>query len=236
MTTGNRSAQWKCVWDKKGDTSAEHLHHINGYDLLSGEEWDEMVRKLSAPIGIRSEDSVIECGCGAGAVLAALARLYPGIQISGVDYSASLVRQAAVRLNGHFEQGDIRDLSFLPAAGYDHVLSFGVFQYLNSEGDAELATREMARMVKPGGSLTIAEVSDLAKRDLALEIRKTSHRSQPRLSSDDPDHLYVEKSLFERLASEMGFAIRIVDHTALSLPSYQAARYRFTAYLKRGQS
>ncbi len=230
--TIDRNAQWKRVWDRKGDLPSAHLHHVNGYDLLSAPEWDEMVRKVSAPLAMRRGDAVIECGCGAGAFLAALVRLYPGIRVSGIDYSPSLLRRAAANLAGRFEEGDIRQLGFLPAAAYDHVLSFGVFPYLNSLADAEQAVREMARLVRPGGTLTVGEVSDAAKREEALEIRHTSHRDQPRVSTEDLDHLYVPKSLFERLAAELGFALRIVDHTAFALRSNATARYRFTAYFR----
>jgi len=232
MPTADRSSQWKNVWERKGQTAAQYLHHLNGYDLLSVEEWDEMVRKLAQPLDLRAGQRVIECGCGAGAFLASLLRLYPGISVSGMDYSASLVKVATKVIGGRFDQGDIRDLRFLPAATYDHVLSFGAFQYLNTTDDAERAVREMARLVKAGGSMAIGEVSDLAKKAEALEIRKQSHRNQPKVSNDDLDHLYLSKSLFERLARELHFDVTIVDHTALNLPSYQAARYRYTAYFR----
>jgi ubiquinone/menaquinone biosynthesis C-methylase UbiE len=232
MATADRSGQWRDVWERKGQVSAAPLHHLNGYDLLSADEWDEMVRKIAQPLGLRAGDHVIECGCGAGAFLASLQRQYPGIHVSGMDYSGSLVRKASEHLDGEFSQGDIRDLSFLPARAYDHVLSFGAFQYLNSLTDAEKAVREMSRLVRPGGTMTIGEVSDLAKSDEALAIRAQSHKSQPKLSQAELDHLYLPKSLFERLAGELGYRVAIVDHVTLNLPSYQAARYRYTAYFK----
>ena len=236
MQTTDRNSQWKNVWERKGQTAAQHLHHMNGYDLLSADQWDELVRTVARPFGLQAGDEVIECGCGAGAFLASLIRLYPGIRLSGIDYSASLVRAASEALDGRFEQGDIRDLSFLPAAAYDCVLSFSAFQYLSSSEDAERAVREMARLVKPGGSMAIGDVSDLAKKQEALEIRKHSHRNQPKLSSDDLDHLYLPKGLFERLASELQLNVTIIDQATLNMPSYEAARYRFTAYFKGNQA
>lgn len=233
MQTVNRSGNWKHVWERKGQVAAPHLHHLNGYDLLSAEEWDEMVGKVAAPLGLEAGDRVYECGCGAGAFLASLQRLFPGITVSGMDYSDSLVKVASSALEGEFKQGDIRDLSFLPAAAYDHVISFGAFQYLNSEQDAEKAVHEMARLVVPGGTLAIGEVSDLAKKTEAMEIRAQSHKNQPKLSTaDDLDHLYLPKSLFERVSADLGWPVTIVDHTTLGLPSYQAARYRYTAYFQ----
>ena len=48
----------------------------------------------------------------------------------------------------------------------------------------------MARLVAPGGTLAIGEVSDLAKKAEAMEIRAQSHKNQPKLSTaDDLDHL-----------------------------------------------
>lgn len=236
MQTTDRSNKWKDVWERKGETAAPHLHHLNGYELLSAGEWDEMVAKVAQPLDLRAGHTVMECGCGAGAFLASLLRVYPGIRVSGMDYSASLVQVAAAALEGEFRQGDIRDLSSFPQATYDRVISFGAFQYLNSSEDAERAVREMARLVKPGGALAIGEVSDLAKKAEALAIRAQSHKNQPKLSADDLDHLYLPKALFERLATELGFNITIVDHTTLNLPSYQAARYRYTVYLRGSQA
>jgi cyclopropane fatty-acyl-phospholipid synthase-like methyltransferase len=231
MQTIDRSNNWKDVWERKGATAAPFLHHLNGYDLLSAQEWDEMVGKVAQPLGLQAGQHVIECGCGAGAFLASLLRIYPGITVSGMDYSESLVRVAASALGGDFRQGDIRDLSFLPAKAYDQVLSFGAFQYLNSAEDSEKAIREMASLVKPGGSMYIGEISDLAKKAEAMAIRAQSHKDQPKLSSkDDLDHLYLPKSLFEQVGKELGFNVTVVDHTTLNLPSYQAARYRFSAY------
>ena len=233
MQTADRSGNWKHVWERKGQVAAPHLHHLNGYDLLSADEWDEMVGKVVAPLGLKAGDRVYECGCGAGAFLASLQRIYPGVAVSGMDYSESLVKVAASALEGEFKQGDIRDLSFLPAASYDHVISFGAFQYLNSEHDAEKAIHEMARLMAPNANLMIGEVSDLDKKAEALAIRAQSHKDQPKLSAaSDLDHLYLPKSLFERAASDLGLAVSIVDHTTLKLPSYQAARYRYSAYMQ----
>src|SRR5204862_4965563 len=175
---------------RKGQIDGPHLHHLNGYDVLGADEWDEMVAKVAQPLGLKAGQKVIECGCGAGAFLASLLRVYPGITVSGMDYSDSLVKVAQKTLDGDFRQGDIRDLSMFPDSAYDHVISFGVFLYLNSQEDAEKAIREMARLVRPGGTLAIGDVSDLTKKDEAMAIRAQSHKDQPKLSKDDLDHVY----------------------------------------------
>ncbi|MGH7981441.1 MAG: class I SAM-dependent methyltransferase, partial [Limisphaerales bacterium] len=143
------------------------MHHVDGYDLMSAEEWGAMVSKVSKPLRLRAGQQVIECGCGAGAFLSSLVRLYPGVVVSGVDYSSSMVNKASKGLDGRFVVGDIRDLHFLPEAAYDCVLSFGTLFYLDSVKDAKRAVREMVRLVKPGGVLMIGEVNDLAKKSMA---------------------------------------------------------------------
>jgi len=42
----------------------------------------------------------------------------------------------------------------------------------------------------------------------------------------------LPKSLFEKAGKALGFDVNVVDHTTLKLPSYQAARYRYTAYMR----
>ncbi|MGH9328008.1 MAG: class I SAM-dependent methyltransferase, partial [Terriglobia bacterium] len=152
------------------------------------------------------------------------------IVVSGVDYSSSLVNRASQKLNGQFAVGDIRDLRFLPDAAYDCVFSFSAFHYLDSAKDAKRAVREMVRLAKPGGVLMIGEVNDLAKKSMALELRKASHKDQPKLSEEELDHLYLPKELFKEMSSQLGLAITFLDHGQLKLPTYQAARYRYTVY------
>ena len=85
-------------------------------------------------------------------ILAALA----GSAVSSVDLNPEIVRAAqecaqTFGLSGFAPAvGDMRDLSRFPDSSFDVVISCSVLEHLTAE-DQELALRETARVLKPGG-------------------------------------------------------------------------------------
>lgn len=96
---------------------------------------------------------VIEIGCGAGRVTAALADLFG--EVHAVDVSGEMVRQAraalASRPNAHVYQNNGMDLTVIPAGGgFDFAFSSIVFQHIPSREVIENYVREVHRLLKPG--------------------------------------------------------------------------------------
>lgn len=233
MMQSNRNAAWQDIWIKKGLDREAPLHHVNGYDLLSAPEWDQMVAEVTRPLGLTGRESIVECGCGAGAFLRSLLKNHPGLKMAGVDYSPTLIARAREVLAGDFFVADMTDLRFLPSESYDVAASFGVIFYLASEEAARCAVAEMLRLTKPGGMVYLGEVSDLEKREEALAIRRVSHRDVKKVSDAELDHLYLPKSLFRDIAAAHGAKASIVDHADLDLGAYRGARYRYSVYMKK---
>jgi ubiquinone/menaquinone biosynthesis C-methylase UbiE len=233
MISKNRNDIWKDIWIKKGLNKNTPPHLADGYDLLSADEYDRMIFQVAQPIGLIGNENVLECGCGAGAFLASLLKVYPGLKVSGVDYSPSLLERARERLNGEFFVADMTDLGFLIPDSYDHTFSFGALFYLSSEKSARRAIGEMLRITKPGGMVYIGEVPDASKRDEAERIRQVSHQSVEKISFANPDHLYLSKGFFKNFARVNSIDLKIIDHTEFDLGNYQAARYRYSVYLTK---
>jgi ubiquinone/menaquinone biosynthesis C-methylase UbiE len=233
MISENRNDIWKEIWIKKGLDKNTPPHFADGYDLLSADEYDRMIFQVTRPIGLIGNENVLECGCGAGAFLASLLKVYPGLKVSGVDYSPSLLERAREHLNGEFFVADMTDLGFLAQDTYDHTASFGAILYLSSEEAARRAIGEMMRITKPGGTIYIGEVPDAAKRDEAECIRKVSHQSVKKISILNPDHLYLSKGFFKDFARANSVDLKIIDHMEFGLGNYQAARYRYSVYLTK---
>lgn len=109
------------------------------------------VRKVAGP-GTR----VLDAGCGAGPVLAALRR--HGIATVGVDCAPDMLDNARQRLraagldDSDLHLGDVRNLPFADGS-FDVVLSLGVISYL---ADYRPALREIARLLRPGGTALIS--------------------------------------------------------------------------------
>jgi len=227
MKPKDRNAVWKDIWIKKGLDKNASLLLADGYDLLSADEYDRMISQVTRPIGLSGNENILECGCGAGAFLASLLKVYPALKISGVDYSPTLLERARECLKGEFFVADMTDLGFLAPDAFDHTISFGTVLYLSSEEAVRRAIGEMLRITKPGGTVYIGEVPDAAKRDEAESIRLVSHQSVKKLSVANPDHLYLSKDFFQDFARTNALDLKIIDHTEFDLGNYQAARYRF---------
>jgi len=233
MKPMDRNAVWKDIWIKKGLDKNASLLLADGYDLLSADEYDNMVLQVTRPIGLGGKESILECGCGAGAFLASLLKIHPGLKISGIDYSQTLLERARECLKGEFFVVDMTDLGFLAPDTYDHTISFGTVLYLSSEQSVRRAIGEMLRITKPGGMVYIGEVPDASKRDDAENIRLVSHQSVRKVSAANPDHLYLSKDFFQDFALTNALDLKIIDHTDFDLGNYQAARYRYSAYLTK---
>lgn len=129
------------------------------WSYISAEDWTDLCRRTADFIGIEDGDRLFEAGCGSGAFLAELAA-YRKVALAGVDFAENLVAIAQARLTGDFGVADITDLSAIPDATYDKVLSHGVFLYLDSEDAARRAALEMLRIARPQGTVYIGVVND----------------------------------------------------------------------------
>jgi len=118
----------------------------------------EPYRLAMAALEVRPRDHVLELGFGPGEGVRALARLAPAGVVWGVDHSPEMFEQALSRnfkaiVRNHVR---LRHASFeaLPMddASVDRVLAVNV-AYFWGDGDAVL--REIGRVLKPGGRLSV---------------------------------------------------------------------------------
>jgi demethylmenaquinone methyltransferase/2-methoxy-6-polyprenyl-1,4-benzoquinol methylase len=107
-------------------------------------------------------DSVLDLGCGTGALAVLLAG--KGALVTGLDISASMLGQAARRVSegglGEFielrESGVVDLDSAFPDAAFDTAVSVLVFSEL-AEEERAYALTECMRILRPGGRLLIAD-------------------------------------------------------------------------------
>jgi len=102
---------------------------------------------------------VLEAGCGVGAQSMVLARRSPGARFTCVDISeASLAhardRAAAAGITtARFQQANLLGLPFA-GGSFEHVYMNFVLEHC---GDPATVLRELHRVLRPGGSITITE-------------------------------------------------------------------------------
>jgi ubiquinone/menaquinone biosynthesis C-methylase UbiE len=107
---------------------------------------------------------ILDVGCGNGGLSLLLADLRPDLQITGMDFEPKPLEDASAYAlrnglkNLAFEQGDAHNLNYADAT-FDGVVCQTVLTHVR---DAEMVTREMMRVLKPGGIFFAAEYTNSA--------------------------------------------------------------------------
>ncbi len=98
---------------------------------------------------------ILDCPCGQGRHAHLLAEA--GYDVTGLDYSAPLLRIAKARGTGtrlRYKRGDMRSLPADWSGKFDAVLNlFTSFGFFDDPKDDAKVIREFARVLKPGGLL-----------------------------------------------------------------------------------
>jgi trans-aconitate 2-methyltransferase len=109
--------------------------------------------ELVARISAESPTTVVDLGCGEGALTASLAQRWPGARVTGIDSSSSMLAAAAAHAvpgRVEFVAGDVQD--WQPAAPVDVLVTNAVLQWVPGH-DALL--RRWAAHLAPGGWLAV---------------------------------------------------------------------------------
>lgn len=125
------------------------------YDELSAGLERRFLASSRPWVGARAHGRVLEVGIGTGANLA---HYRAGTQVVGIERSPAMLEQAgrqalAVGREVDLRQGDAGALD-LPDASFDTVVSTFVLCCVPDEG---AALAEMVRVLRPGGSLLLAD-------------------------------------------------------------------------------
>jgi ubiquinone/menaquinone biosynthesis C-methylase UbiE len=131
---------------------------------IQGKVLDSVLEKLDWD----GNGTLLDIGCGSGALAIKAAKLFPEAEITGVDYWGALWDYAKeqcernARIEGvdervRFEKGDAARLPF-PDASFDAAVSNFVFHEVKTQPDKQALIREALRVVKPGGSFAFQDV------------------------------------------------------------------------------
>ncbi|MFH1016563.1 MAG: ubiquinone/menaquinone biosynthesis methyltransferase [Pseudomonadota bacterium] len=129
-------------------------------------------RALVRYSGARPGDRILDCATGTGDLAFAFEReLGPQSRIIGVDFCGEMLgvagRKARKRASHvRFERADVLNLPFRTASFDAAAIAFGIRNIPDITG----AIREMARVVRSGGRVTVLEFGRPGNRCLALAV------------------------------------------------------------------
>lgn len=114
---------------------------------------------------------VLDAGCGTGVVGRRLLELHPGLQLTLLDASPSMLREAR-GIKARRVHGSITQLPFTCHA-FDFSLASWVLETVE---DPAKAVRELARVTRPGGLVGVAFCANRHDTDIFDELVKASIR------------------------------------------------------------
>ena len=127
----------------------------DGYERQMG-RWS---RRLAGPFldfcGCYDGDSILDAGCGTGALTSIILKRTTTTQVTGIDFSGAYVahaRGAVLESRAQFEVGDICALPY-GNASFDRVLSLLVLHFVP---DTSKAVAELRRVARPGATVGAA--------------------------------------------------------------------------------
>jgi 2-polyprenyl-3-methyl-5-hydroxy-6-metoxy-1,4-benzoquinol methylase len=205
-----------------------------GFDMLSREQWREVVYSLTSSFMVDKPISILDVGCGVGAFVSVLKDNYPSISVCGFDACDSFISIAKIRVGDRFWTIDAtQEIWGLGDEKFDVVMSFSVFQYLNNLEIAKEILRKMASHLKDAGSIFIGDLPDSDKESQDRAFRQgRNNLSQLSVPGVYPDHQYYPKSFFIDFASDT-YAVDFLDHSTLRFSQYfPNSMHRYSVVLR----
>lgn len=165
---------WASFWNDKAAHGTDFQATGRGSMDIAGFLYT--VREISRVLDLRSDDRVLDIGCGTGIIALALSAITSSI--TAIDISKNSVARATENLcdvpGATAQEGSITRTG-MEDGTFNKVLAYSVLQYLESTSAARAALREVARVLKLGGQALLAANPDPARRDnLVAEINKNT--------------------------------------------------------------
>lgn len=133
------------------------------YHPLAEPLYDRAVHDMLAAMEVKPGATVLDAGCGPGVHSIRIAR--EGHRVCAVDISEQMLAHARERIAAagltdqvELKREDLTELSFADES-FRHVFSWGVIIHIR---DVELALNELARVVRPGGTLGLYVINRTA--------------------------------------------------------------------------
>jgi len=142
---------------------------------------DRARQVLLQQAAIKPGQRVLDIGCGTGTLAVELKRLFPGVDVVGLDPDPKALDRARRKAQRRgvsvtFDNGFADSLSYT-AAFFDHVFSSFMFHHVESE-DKPKTLEEVRRVLRPGGAFHLLDFTapDPASGGLMQRFVSSHHR------------------------------------------------------------
>lgn len=150
---------------------AQHLHvHVGDYDAQVRRlvpHYEEALTEVLDALSPTPPASVLDVGCGTGALAAMLAHRFATARVTGLDVDASMLAQARARLTPFAERCHFVNGRFLEASGtFDAVVASLSLHHVPSRDEKRAVYAHLRERLTDGGLLVNADA--MVPRDEAL--------------------------------------------------------------------
>src|SRR3989344_2605989 len=208
---------WGQVWERKGlgatlQPTLSELLQRDGFDSgggnISEAVWQRYVDWVLEKVDLPAARSVLEVGSGAVAFLYAL--MERGSQVTGTDYSASLIAAARAAMpGGRFFVHEARHIAEIDGS-FDVVMANSVFQYFPDQPYAHDVLQGM--LAKATSTVAILDVYDAAQREEMEAVRRAGLTEAAYTEKyRGLAHQYYERAWFEAAGGASGCEVEVVD-------------------------
>jgi ubiquinone/menaquinone biosynthesis C-methylase UbiE len=153
-----------------------------GFNVLGGRKHEAFRRRVIELAELRSDEHVLDAGCGTGLTTLRIAAQHPDRVVHGIDLSPKMIEVAQKDaekqgLAVDFRVGSIADLPY-PDSSFDVVITNIMYHHLDL-AEKRQAVAEIARVLKPGGRYVSAEFGPRARNRLERRLAKGEYTLYP---------------------------------------------------------
>ncbi len=203
------------AWD--GDEGAYWADHADYFDRSVSAYHQRLLERTA----IRTDDRVLDVGCGTGQTTRDAARAASAGSALGVDLSSRMLDHARRRAaeeglaNATFAQADAQVHPFEPAS-FDVAISRTAAMFF---GDHVAAFRNVGRALRPGGRLLLVTWQSLAANEWLREISRalSAGRDLPAPPPDAGPFALSDPDRVRSLLAEAGFTDITLDGLSAGL-------------------
>ncbi|QST00647.1 methyltransferase domain-containing protein [Pontibacillus sp. ALD_SL1] len=198
---------WQDEWDFNSQArDYDESLKMNGYRFNVHENYDQALAKAIEFVHPREGETGVDIGIGTGNLGSQCIPL--GTHVIGVDQSDEMLSVC----KGKHPQIDVRHGHFLALPVMDGEVDFITTSYALhhvTEGEKELALREMDRILKPNGRIAIVDLMFANQHDRERVISDFKEAGNQEAILAIEDEYYADRSNLVAWFEQLGYEIHI---------------------------